>query len=63
MSIKETTIQLSNDSRSSEFEGYVNQIQGVERSMIDLDTMNAVIQYDSELISESELKSKIFEFK
>ncbi len=62
MSIEETTIHLKENTNSIEFENYVNQISGVQRAMIDLENMNAVIQYDNSYLSEEVLYAKANRF-
>lgn len=63
MTMKETTIQLSSQTNTNEFETYVGSIEGVERAIVDLDTMNAKIEYNSNVTDETHLNSLLKNFK
>ncbi|MFZ3588465.1 hypothetical protein ACOI1C_04120 [Bacillus sp. DJP31] len=62
MPINESTVQLRQGTNISNFESSVNQIEGVQRSMVDIENMNAVIQYDSSILEKERLETEIKKF-
>lgn len=62
MAINETTIHLKKESNVAEFESFASRIEGVQRAMVDIEKMNAVIQYDSHTLSKEALLTQFNKF-
>jgi copper chaperone CopZ len=62
LTVQETTIHLKSKENISQVESYINGIEGVQRSLVDVENRNAVIQYDGNRLSEEDLKNMIKQF-